>query len=154
MRISRRICVAFGSVAVVGACTGEREQPTPVVAVLPPQIAARDAWTRSADSGTTASVYFVLHNSVTTADTVIEVESDAAEQAMLHVSMEHGGTMRMAHLTSLPVPARDSVAFKPLGAHVMLSNLRRSLAEGDTVAVTLRFASGRTTIVRSGVRLP
>jgi copper(I)-binding protein len=57
-------------------------------------------------------------------------------------------------VTSLPVPARDSVAFQPLGAHVMLNGLRRALVAGDTIAITLQFSSGRTLGVRSGVRQP
>jgi copper(I)-binding protein len=117
-------------------------------------LAARDAWSRAADSGATASVYFSLHNSAADADTLIGVSSDVAEETMMHVSMEHGGTMRMAHVTSLPVPARDSVAFQPLGAHVMLNGLRRALVAGDTIAITLQFSSGRTLGVRSGVRQP
>ncbi|MCC7003898.1 MAG: copper chaperone PCu(A)C [Gemmatimonadaceae bacterium] len=117
-------------------------------------LTVHDAWSRTADSGATAAVYFSLHNSAAEADTLVGVASDIADETMMHVSMEHGGTMRMAHVTSLPVPARDSVAFQPLGAHVMLSGLRRPLVAGDTIALTLRFSSGRTVGVRSGVRQP
>ncbi|MFN0099331.1 MAG: copper chaperone PCu(A)C [Gemmatimonadaceae bacterium] len=117
-------------------------------------LAVHEAWSRTADSGATGAVYFSLHNAAADADTLVGVASDVADESMMHVSMEHGGTMRMAHVTSLPVPARDSVAFKPLGAHVMLNGLRRSLVVGDSITLTLRFSSGRTVEARSGVRQP
>jgi len=72
----------------------------------------------------------------------------------MHVSMQQGRTMHMSPVTSLPVPAGDSVAFRPLGAHVMLMDLRRPLVPGDSLSVTLRFQSGRTVEVRAGVRQP
>ena len=68
--------------------------------------------------------------------------------------MQHSGMMQMAPVTALPVPAEDSVAFQPLGAHVMLTGLRRALLEGDTVPVTLEFGSGRKIEVRASVRRP
>lgn len=160
MRISRRICVVSASafVLTVAACGGDgtdgEARPATEAARQPSPLAAREAWSRTADSGATAAIYFSLHNSAAVADTLVGVASDVADETTMHVSMEHGGTMHMAHVTSLPVPARDSVAFQPLGAHVMLSGLRRSLVAGDTVALTLRFSSGRTVGVRSGVREP
>jgi copper(I)-binding protein len=60
----------------------------------------------------------------------------------------------MAALQSLPVPADDSVLFAPLGAHVMLTRLTRTIAAGDTVALTLTFVSGQSLEVRAGVRKP
>ncbi len=158
MRISRRTCVASASALalVVAACGGDgadREaRPATEAARQTSPLAVRDAWSRTADSGATAAVYFALHNSAAAVDTLVGVTSEVADETTMHVSMEHGGTMQMAHVTSLPVPARDSVAFQPLGAHVMLSGLHRPLVAGDTIALTLRFSSGRTLGIRSAVR--
>jgi periplasmic copper chaperone A len=160
VRISRRICVASASALtlVLAACGGDESarnaRPTADATLPSATLTVRDAWSRTADSGATASVYFSLHNSAADADTLVGVSSDVADETMMHVSMEHGGTMHMAHVTSLPVPARDSVAFRPLGAHVMLNGLHRALVAGDTIAITLQFSSGRTLGVRSGVRQP
>lgn len=112
------------------------------------------AWARNADSGATSAVYFVLHNTSTISDTLIGVSSAIAERTEMHISTQHGRTMHMSPVTSLPVPADDSVMFRPLGAHVMLTGLQRPLAAGDTVAVLLRFASGKTVEVRADVRQP
>lgn len=160
MRISRRICVVSASAValVVAACGGDSTdgESRPAAAAVRPvsPLTARDAWSRTADSGATAAIYFSLHNGAAVADTLVGVASDVADETTMHVSMEHGGTLHMAHVSSLPVPARDSVAFQPLGAHVMLTGLRRPLVAGDTVAFTLRFSSGRTLGVRSDVRQP
>lgn len=117
-------------------------------------LSSRGAWTRAADSGATAAVYFVLANDAAAADTLKAVSSGDAAKTGLHVSMQNGRTMHMAPVTALPVPAEDSVAFRPLGAHVMLTGLLRPLAEGDTVTVKLEFVSGRSIEVRAGVRRP
>jgi copper(I)-binding protein len=42
----------------------------------------------------------------------------------------------------------------PGGVHVMLLQLTRALAVGDTVPLTLRFAAGDSLVVRVPVRAP
>lgn len=134
--------------SVVGAC-GSKEPPVPA-----PALDVRDAWARPADSGASTAIYFTLANGGAVADTLTAVVSAEGEETAMHVSMQHGGTMHMSPVTQLPVPASDSVSFRPLGAHVMVTGLRRGLAVGDTVMATLRFVSGATLEVRAGVRTP
>lgn len=117
-------------------------------------LSVRAAWARSADSGATTAVYFVLENGSGVSDTLSGVSSGSAVSATMHMSMQQGRMMQMAPVTSLPVPAEDSVSFQPLGAHVMLNGLTRALVDGDTVLVTLHFVSGRAVEVRAGVRNP
>jgi len=146
---SRTIFASCCSLFVVLACA-KQEEPKPVT-----YLEARSAWARPADSGATSAVYFVLGNSGAQSDTLTGVESvDLADATEMHVSTQHDGMMHMSRVTSLPLPADDSVAFRPLGAHVMLTGLRRPLLVGDTVTVTLRFVSGRSVEVRAGVRQP
>ena len=101
-----------------------------------------------------SSVYFSVENTGVVSDTLTGVRTDAAEGVGLHMSMEQNRMMTMAALRALPVPAKDSVLFRPLGAHVMLTRLTRPLAEGDTVRMTLEFVSGKSIEVRAGVRKP
>ena len=156
MKNSRRIFASccklsvLALAALVGAACSPQEA-SPNVSPLE----ARSAWARPADSGATSAVYFVLGNAGQSSDTLISVESSGlAATTEMHVSTQRGGMMHMSEVTSLPVPADDSVAFRPLGAHVMLTGLQRQLSVGDTVSVTLRFVSGRTVEVRAGVRQP
>lgn len=116
---------------------------------------ARSAWARPADSGATSAVYFVLGNAGEGSDTLTSVESiGLAATAEMHVSTQHNRMMHMSPVSSLPLPANDSVAFRPLGAHVMLTDLTRTLIPGDSISLTLRFISGRSVEVRAGVREP
>ena len=143
--------------AVLAACGTTTERPAAEAAPPPPpraELAVHEAWARSADSGAMTSVYFTLTNRATVSDTLQGATSAAAEEVGLHMSMQHGNTMHMASVQSLPVPGEDSVRFAPLGAHVMLTRMTRAFAAGDTIALTLRFASGQSLEVRAGVHQP
>ena len=138
-------------IPLAGACgTASPDMP----AAKPSTLSVSGAWARASDSGATTAVYFVLANSAAIADTIKATRSDAADSVGLHISMQHSGMMHMSELTALPVPANDSVSFRPLGAHVMLTGLRRPLAAGDSVDVWLDFVSGERLVVRAGVRTP
>lgn len=152
MKTWPKIFVAFASTLGVTACG--RPAESVAEASLPSQLMVTDAWARAADSGAMTAVYLTVGNVATVSDTISGVRSDAAEEIGLHMSMEQNGTMHMAQLRALPVPAQDSVLFRPMGAHVMLTRLRRPLAEGDTVSVTMEFVSGKSIEVRAGVRKP
>jgi copper(I)-binding protein len=117
-------------------------------------LSVRDAWARAADSGAMTAVYFVLANGGATSDTLTGVSSADAEITEMHISTQRDGMMHMSPVTALPVPATDSVSFRPLGAHVMLTGVVRPLTEGDSVTATLTFVSGATLTVRAGVRKP
>lgn len=142
-------CSSLVVAALLGAACAPKDMP-PAANLLD----VRSAWARPADSGAMSAVYFTLGNAGAESDTLIGVASTVAERTEMHVSTQHGGTMRMSQVTSLPVPADDSVSFRPLGAHVMLMNLLRPLVPGDTLSVTLRFQSGRSVDVRADVRQP
>jgi len=148
---------ALAAAAVMAACGPSAERPATEAVPLPPpraEMAVHEAWARSADSGAMTSVYFTLTNRATVSDTLQGATSAAAEEVGLHMSMQHGNTMHMASVQSLPVPGEDSVLFAPLGAHVMLTRMTRAYAAGDTIALTLTFTSGQSLEVRAGVRQP
>lgn len=152
MKSWQRTFASCCSLALAAACGGAAQDAAPAASA--PTMQASGAWARPADSGAATAVYFVLENQGASADTVRGASSDAAEMAGLHISTQQGGMMHMTEVPTLPVPARDSVAFRPLGAHVMLMGLRRPLVAGDTVTVTLAFGSGTSLEVRAGVRTP
>ena len=155
LRVASRIAtqrVTF-LVAFLVACGPSAE---PQVEVPPPAptsvLSVTDTWARAADSGATTAVYLTVENTGVVPDTLTGVRTDAAESAGIHMSMEMEGMMHMAALRALPVPAQDMVMFRPMGAHLMLTRLNRPFAYGDTVTVTLQFASGKSIEVRAGVR--
>jgi copper(I)-binding protein len=143
----RAAFVGCSSVLVLACAKQETEE-------FARQLSVRDAWARPADSGAMTAVYFTLANGGPNTDTLLSTASDDAASAMLHISTQRGSMMHMSPVSALPVPGEDSVSFRPLGAHVMLTGLVRPLVEGDSVSATLAFASGRTVRVVAGVRRP
>ncbi len=56
---------------------------------------------------------------------------------------DHGsGMMTMQEVSSIEVPAGETVALEPGGYHVMVLDLQEDLVTGDTIEVTLTFESG------------
>lgn len=83
-----------------------------------------------------AAAYFTVTNSGGTAARLTSVTSTLAAHATLHTTT--ADTMRQ--VTSLPVPAHGTLALRNGGDHVMLEDLTRRPAVGDTVTLTLHFA--------------
>ena len=67
-------------------------------------------------------------------------------------SMNGGGMMTMKQVTSIPIPAGQTVNLEPGGYHVMLIDLAGPLTPGTTLELTLTFASGETLTVPTEVR--
>jgi periplasmic copper chaperone A len=69
---------------------------------------------------------------------IVAVSSPLAGVAELHEMALEGDVMRMRMLPNgIPLPAGQAVELKPGGLHVMLMDLKRPLADGDVVPVTL-----------------
>lgn len=84
------------------------------------------------------------------ADTLVRVETPAARAAAVHGSVVQGTMARM--VPTGPLPIRDTVRLERGGGHVMLEGLRRPLAAGDTVEVTLVFSRAGARVIRAPVR--
>ncbi|WP_396223650.1 copper chaperone PCu(A)C [Gemmatimonas sp.] len=112
------------------------------------------AWARPADSGATGGAYFTIVNADSVATELVAVTSTAAAAAEVHESMQHDGMAHMMARAAVPIAPRDSLVMLPGGVHVMLLQLTRALAVGDTVPLTLRFAAGDSLVVRVPVRAP
>ncbi len=89
--------------------------------------------------GERAAMYFLVSNPGALDDSLIQISSPAAERAEIHRTLDHGGMMTMEPVGSLLIPAGATVRLAPGGHHVMLQNLTRTLAAGDTVTANLRF---------------
>lgn len=87
-----------------------------------------------------AAFYLRLVNEGPEADTLLGLDTEAAERGSIHDMRMANGVMRMVLLTFLALPPGDTVVLAPGGRHGMLEGLPEPLTEGDTVVVTLRFA--------------
>lgn len=90
----------------------------------------------------TGATYFVgLENRGTLADRLLRASSPAAARVELHSGEIGGdGVMRMRELDAIALPAGTTVELKPgQGYHLMLMDLRKPLAQGESFAMTLEF---------------
>lgn len=88
-------------------------------------------------------------------DTLVSVESPVAALAQIHESRMESNMMMMRELEAgLPLPAGEAVQLKPGGNHVMLMGVREPLRAGQTVALTLTFASATPVEVTASVGQP
>ncbi len=109
----------------------------------------------NAPSGEVSAAYMLIENRGA-ADRLLSATTDAAGVVEIHMTqVDEQGVMRMRPLAEgLEIPANGSVALEPGGYHIMLMDLQRALAAGDTVELTLQFESGKAITVSAEVRAP
>lgn len=111
----------------------------PAAAFAHDGLAIRDAYVRSANPDT-AAAFMVVENHRQVECRLSGVSSDAAGMVELHTHSEVDGVMKMQKIAGgIAIPARAEHALARGGDHVMLMGLKKPLAQGDTVALTLDF---------------
>jgi copper(I)-binding protein len=114
-------------------------------------IVVRHVWARAAaEEGMSSVVYLTIVNRGAD-DALTHARTPVATAAVLHQTRNDGGVMRMLGVASVPVPAGQSVTFKPGGYHIMLVGLQKPLNPGDTFPISLTFAHAGTLIVEAHV---
>lgn len=74
-------------------------------------------------------------------DRLLSATADVATKVELHSMSMDAGVMRMRPVKGgLAIPVGETVTLAPGGYHIMLIGLRRPLALGEMVPMTLRFA--------------
>lgn len=133
---------------------GSMTQPTAVGSMSADHSTHMSGTDSDAPGGNTAA-YLVLQNDSGADDTLVSVASDVAAAVELHTVEMADGVMKMRPVEGgIPLPAGTGTELKPGGYHVMLIDLQRELAEGDSVELTLTTASGATISVNAEVRKP
>jgi copper(I)-binding protein len=117
-----------------------------------PGIVVADAWARAAPNGRNGAVFMTVENRRATATAIVSAASPAARVAELHEMAMQGDVMRMRRVDRIALPATGRVELKPGGLHVMLIDLVKPLAAGETVALTLTLDDGTTVRVAATVR--
>lgn len=97
------------------------------------------------------SAYFKLVNDTTQPLVLVSGASPVSEKVEIHNHIQENGVMKMVHMSSLTVPAGETLAFQPGGYHLMLFGLKKPLKEGQTVPVTLTTQSGFTIAIEAKV---
>ncbi len=87
----------------------------------------------------TMAVYATIANRGDVVDTLVAVSVPHARASMHHTVGPSDGAKVMMPASMLLVPAKSFVRFAPGGSHVMLDELTRRIAPGDTLNVTFSF---------------
>ncbi|QCQ98385.1 copper chaperone PCu(A)C [Brevundimonas sp. SGAir0440] len=125
------------------------ETPTATAAVT-----ATDAWCRPSPNGAKAGGCYVTLTAATD-DRLMGGSTPRAGSLQVHEMKTENGMMKMAELTAgLPLPAGQAMALAPGGNHLMLIGLTAPLVAGETVPLTLQFASAPAITVQAQVRQP
>jgi copper(I)-binding protein len=101
-------------------------------------IEVNDVWARDTVGGTTNAAVFMTIASPD-ADRLIGASTTAAKQTDLMTMKSGDGTMAMAYLEVIEIPAGKRVSLDPSGLHVWLEGLNQPLEAGKSFPLVLEF---------------
>lgn len=153
MKIKLALAVAALSLA---ACNPSEPAKAPAAetTTATAAVSATDAWCRPSPNGAKAGGCYVTLTAASD-DRLMSGSTPRAGSLQVHEMKTENGMMKMAELTAgLPLPADQAVALAPGGNHLMLIGLTAPLVAGETVPLTLQFASAPAITVQAQVRQP
>jgi hypothetical protein len=117
------------------------------------EITISDPYVRLLPPGAPASAaYLVIRNSGAADRQLVKAESPAAQTVELHEHSSENGVMKMREVGSIVIKAHGQTELKPGGYHLMLIGVKKTLKEGDRVAITLVFDNGGKQQIEARVR--
>ncbi|MBN1565855.1 MAG: copper chaperone PCu(A)C [Anaerolineae bacterium] len=111
--------------------------------------------TESGETGGVTGAFMTIANTGNEADTLIRASVDASIAGTVEIhetTIDENDVMKMRPVEGIEIPADGNAVLKPGSYHIMLLNVQRDLNPGDTVQITLEFASGQTLTVDAEVR--
>ncbi len=113
----------------------------------------KGAWVRSTiETQRSTAMYLSLRNTTKKVIELVGVESDIADHATFHTTIEKDGVAKMRHKSSILVKPGKKVIFKQGGLHVMLMGLKSKIEVGDYVTVNFKTKSGEVIPVKAMAR--
>lgn len=86
------------------------------------------------------AAFLQIENRGKSDDALLSASSPAAARVEIHTMSMEGDVMKMRALDALDIKAGQTLAMKPgSGAHLMLMGLKKPLAAGDKIPMTLNF---------------
>jgi len=98
-----------------------------------------NAWAKPTIAGKNlTAAFFDLKN---TGDKPIKLEGVSIQNgiAEIHNTIEENGISKMRQMDFVEIPAGQTINFKPRAMHIMLTNLKNPINEGDKVKLSLHF---------------
>ena len=113
-------------------------------------IAVENAWVR-ASSVNVSAAYATLRNLGKNPDLLVAAASPAASRVEIHTVVERDGKVGMKRVDSVEVAPGEPAVLRPGGLHIMLMGLKRKLAAGDSIELTLSFSKAGEIVIRAPV---
>ena len=104
-------------------------------------ISVTDAWARATVPGQQVSGAYMQIQSDADAR-LLSASSPAVPRVEVHEMKMDGDVMRMRELKAIDLPKGKTVSLEPGGYHIMLMNLKKPIAAGEVVPLTLVVESG------------
>jgi hypothetical protein len=146
-------CQAENEVAKKPAEASQAQAAPAASAKAADAVKAENPFVRAVPPGQPNSAAFmVLVNSGDVAHQVVSASSPVANTVELHTHTNNNGVMEMRQISQIDVPAQGKAELAPGGLHIMLIELRQELKVGESVAVTLNFADGSTSVVDAPIQ--
>lgn len=123
--------------------------PDTTVVVTETTFTVDGAWARTSPMESTVGVVY-MNITPSADDALVGASVDMAIAGMTQVhetTTAADGSMGMQEIASIPMTAGTPLALVSGGFHIMLMKLAKPLETGTSIAVTLTFESGATTIV-------
>jgi copper(I)-binding protein len=146
MAVAASVALGIGSVAAQDdedAMASAAPMASLDPASLGPGLHVVGAWSRESPMMELAGAAFmVIVNNTEVDDALVGASSPAAGTVEIHQTTQaEDGTMAMAPVEEVPIPAGGTAELKPGGYHVMLIDLVAPLVVGEQIEVTLEFAT-------------
>jgi periplasmic copper chaperone A len=98
--------------------------------------------TRTEGATVNSAAYFTLVNRLAEPLALVGAHTQAAARTEIHETHIEDGVMRMRPAAKVDLPAGTERRFEPGGLHVMLMDVQRDLAAGDSLDLVLQFGDG------------
>lgn len=125
-------------------------------AIQAADVRVTDVWARATMPGQKVSGAYMNILSDTDAR-LVAASSPAVPRVEIHEMKMDGDVMRMREVNAIALPKGQPVSLEPGGYHIMLMNLKRPVAVGESIPLTLTIEAGgkRQTIdVKASARAP